>query len=288
MPTIAILGATGMLARPVIRRLVESGYTVRALSRDADKARRLLPAPCDCRSADLRDPDSIARAIDGCDTLHINLSNPQSPSAPDPDLIGTRSAVIAAQRAAVGRILRISAIGVTHNDPWWVIRRKAKADAAVAGSGIPFTIFRPSWFMESLPLFLVGPMLLHMRTPMTTWWIAGDDYARQFVAALANPAAIGRGYDIQGPAPLSMRDAIRRFADAWTPRPIVAPMPAFIRRTMARVVTPLRYLTDLMDYYIRAERGFTAQPSWDDLGAPTMTIADYARYAREVRDVPRK
>jgi len=288
MPTIAILGATGMLARPVIRRLVERGISVRALSRNADKARRLLPPACDCRTADLTNADSIARAIDGCEALHINLSNPQSPRAPDPDLIGTRNAVAAARNAGVGRLLRISAIGVTPGDPWWVIQRKAQADAAVTESDIPFTIFRPSWFMESLPLFLVGPLLLHMHTPMTTWWIAGDDYARQFVASLENPAAHNRVYDIQGPAPLTMRDAIRQFAAARRPRPVIVPMPAVARRTMAVAVTPLRYLTDLMDYYARAETSFTAQPAWDDLGRPTMTIADYARSARATGDVPRK
>lgn len=289
MLRIAVLGAKGNIARPVVRRLVDAGFGVRALTRDPEKARSVLPPGVEAVAADLFDADSLARAFEGCGAVYINLANPMSPRPRDPDLSGTTNAIAAAGRAGVERVLRISALGVSESDPWWVVRRKAQADAALMASGLRCTIFRPAWFMESLPMFIVGGRgIVSMQTPMATHWIAGDDYAREVVSALRRADLPSRVYDIQGPDPIPLPEAVRRLARAWSPRLIPLPMPAMVRRAMRPVVAPLRYLDDLIDFYRRAERACTSQPAWTDLGKPSMTIEDYAAYTRRTGDVPRK
>lgn len=235
MRRIAILGGSGNLARPVIRRMLPAGYEVRVLTRDPARAATLLPRGVEIAACDIRDPESIARGVDGCQALYINLTNPISRKLPDAEVIGTLNAVIAARRAGVERILRISALGVHAGDSWWAILHKAEADRAVMECGVPYTIFRPAWFMESLAMFIVGGrLLMSMQSPMQTWWIAGDDYARQVVAALERPRSINRVYDVQGQSPMSLGQAARRFARAWKPRLTVVTMPAAARRVMPK------------------------------------------------------
>ena len=70
-PTILVLGATGLMGREVVRSLNERGVTPRVLVRDPA---RLRPTDVvDVRVGDLRDPDSLRRAIAGVDAVfHIS------------------------------------------------------------------------------------------------------------------------------------------------------------------------------------------------------------------------
>ncbi len=67
-----ITGATGVLGRPVVRRLCTAGYAVRALCRSDANRETLATLGADPVATDLFDPDDVARAIDGCDAvLHL-------------------------------------------------------------------------------------------------------------------------------------------------------------------------------------------------------------------------
>src|SRR5215212_8244573 len=64
---ILISGATGQQGGVVARNLLEWGFTVRALTRDADKAaaRELADLGAEVVSGDLEDRASIERVLDG-------------------------------------------------------------------------------------------------------------------------------------------------------------------------------------------------------------------------------
>jgi uncharacterized protein YbjT (DUF2867 family) len=290
-PATLIIGATGMLGRPVARRLTAEGFPVRALVRDPLRARALLPDGCELVRGELADRPSLAAAMAGIEAVYINLSPPRSPRRPDPEQSGVPAIIDAARETAVRRLLKISFMGVPQAaDAWWQIRRKARSDQAIMGSGHDYTIFRPTWLMESIPLFRMGRRLVIPRVPpQPIYWIAGDDYARQVAAALRTEKTANRTYTMQGAEAVSFSDAARRFAEAWRPGPLrVHEIPLWVLRPVAPIRDDIRYLLDLLQVTLETNTRFEAGQAWDDLGEPSMVVEDYVRYMRQTGDVPRK
>jgi uncharacterized protein YbjT (DUF2867 family) len=70
---VAIIGATGMLGRPVTHELTEAGFNVRIIARDVNRTRLLFPEN-DVVPGDLRNRDSLLTALIGVDVVYLNLS----------------------------------------------------------------------------------------------------------------------------------------------------------------------------------------------------------------------
>jgi NADH dehydrogenase len=287
-PSVLIIGATGMLGRPVARRLVSEGFTVRLLVRDLARAQLVLPAQCQFLRGDLRFQSTLLRALEGIDAIYLSLSSPHSPRQWDAELEGTRRVVLAAQRMNVPRVVRLSAHGVPEAvNAWWSARRKADADRVVMESGLAWTIFRPTWFCESLARFLLGSIYLRPSTPdAPLHWIAGDDYARQVATALTTSKAVGKTYIIQGPEPVPFAKAQQRFRAALGRRLLSIPVPAPAMRAVGAVSPATRYLSKQLEMSFRHTTSFAAQEAWADLGKPTMRIEDYVRQMAEVTKLP--
>jgi len=71
---VLVVGATGMLGAPVAAALRRRGLVVRALVRDAEKARRVLGDGYELARGDVMDGDALQRALDGCQAVHVSLS----------------------------------------------------------------------------------------------------------------------------------------------------------------------------------------------------------------------
>ena len=141
------LGASGFIGRAVARALLADGHTIRAAGRDLPCGRRLLPE-AEWVRCDLRDmTDSVAWTVllDGIDVV-INASGAlQSGLRDDVSAVQYRAIealVEASRHAGIKHVVQISAAGaeVQHSD---FMRSKARADAAVASSGMAYTILRP-------------------------------------------------------------------------------------------------------------------------------------------------
>ncbi len=289
-----LIGGTGMLGRPVARRLVGEGLVVRALVHDRERARTQLPPECELTAGDVLDQASLAEAMAGVNAVYVNLAAPRSPNRKDVERDGVPRIIAAATAAGVEHLLKISFMGVpAASELWWQVRHKAESEQAIIDSGIDHTIFHPTWFMESLALFRMGRRLVLPRMPPEPlWWITGDDFARQVAAALTTGKARNRRFVVQGPEPLTFDAAARRLAAAW-PRRLGGPLkvssiPAWVVASMAPLVADARYLLDLLRVTFETNTAFEGRETWDDLGTPTMTVEDYARYIDETGDVPRK
>ncbi len=289
-----LIGGTGMLGRPVARRLVAEGLVVRALVRDRERARTQLPPECELTAGDVLDQASLAEAMAGVNAVYVNLAAPRSPRRLDVERAGMPHVVEAAHAAGVEHLLKISFMGVPQAaELWWQVRHKAESEQVIIDSGIDYTIFHPTWFMESLALFRMGRRLVLPRMPPEPlWWITGDDFARQVATALTTDRARNRCFVVQGPEPLSFDAAARRLAAAWPGRsggPLkVSSIPSWVIASMAPLVADARYLLDLLRVTFETNTAFEARETWDDLGTPTMTVEYYARYIDETGDVPRK
>ena len=77
--TVLVAGATGVLGRALIPRLIAGRHRVRAIARNASTAD--LPAEVEAIDADLLE-DDLLELVDGCDAVvHIATAIPSDPSA---------------------------------------------------------------------------------------------------------------------------------------------------------------------------------------------------------------
>jgi len=112
-PTL-VTGATGFVGWHVARLLVERGRRVRALVRAASGLRELPGV--EAVTGDLREPDSLARAVEGCGVV-FHVAADYRLWVPDPaemyrtNVDGTRNVLEAARRAGVERIVYTSTVG---------------------------------------------------------------------------------------------------------------------------------------------------------------------------------
>jgi dihydroflavonol-4-reductase len=112
-PTL-VTGATGFVGWHVARKLLERGEKVRALVRDAARLKELEEV--EAVPGDLRDPESLARAVEGCGVVYhvaadyrLWTRDPQEMFRSNVD--GTRNLFEAAQRTGIERVVYTSTVG---------------------------------------------------------------------------------------------------------------------------------------------------------------------------------
>src|SRR3954453_1553475 len=146
---IAITGATGQLGRLGIRQMKENapGAQFVALVRPTAKASDLGVT---ARQADYGKPRTLDTALTGVDTLLLISSN-------EVGRRGTqhRNVIEAARKAGVSRILYTSLL---HADtsPMSLAGEHLQTEAAILGSGIPYTILRNGWYTENYTASIPG------------------------------------------------------------------------------------------------------------------------------------
>ena len=279
---VAVIGATGMLGIPVVAELVDAGFEVTALVRNIERARRVLPAQTKLVQADAANPDSLQRGLAGQDAVYVSVSIAPSERKDDfhAEAEGLDNILAAARACGVRRIAYLSAL-IQDGDAkgWWVIEVWRKAIAKIKGSGIPFTIFYPSNFMETLPqrhgmgrfLALIGSA----RHP--NYWIAAADFGKQVARSFALDDAVNREFVIQGPVPLTYDEAGRRFAQHTRPRRFVFKIPLWLVKALGTMSPAMDFNARIMDAVLSYPEVFKAQKTWQMLGKPSTTIDEFAR-----------
>ena len=165
---------------------------------------------------------------------------------------------------------------------WWAFDVKHEAVRLLKSTGIPYTIFYPSNFMENFVHgFMQGNRLVLIGTsqhPM--YFIAGRDYAQQVVRSFEMLGDEQREYVVQGPEAYRTEEAARVFAEHY------AAADLRITRVPLGLVKFLGWFSRQADYGARIIEAinhypetFQAQATWDELGRPTTSLAEYARRA---------
>ncbi|MGH9583765.1 MAG: hopanoid-associated sugar epimerase [Bryobacteraceae bacterium] len=113
MSLIFVTGASGFVGWHVANLLLERGDRVRALCRPSSQIREL---DIECAPGDLRDRDSLARAVSGCELVfHVAADYRLWSKHPEElyrsNVEGTRNVLDAAGRAGVRRIVYTSTVG---------------------------------------------------------------------------------------------------------------------------------------------------------------------------------
>lgn len=214
--TILVIGATGMLGKPVAQQLKADGFNVRLLVRNPEKARKLLGDGYELIQGDVDNVASLSAALTGMDGVHISLKGgPTEADFERMDHLAVRDIANVAKEKNVGRVTLISAYAVSEEKADTPeSRSKVRGEAALKSSGVPYTIFRASWFMETLPLFVQGKSIsLIGKQIHPLHWIAAEDYARMVSKSYQTEETLNKELYIFGPEAYTMGEAMKIYAD---------------------------------------------------------------------------
>ena len=279
---ILVVGATGMLGEPVARQLAADGYSVRVLTTNPAKAKQKFDKPFEIIQGDVEKPATLESALAGCYGVHINLNGGPTPESYDRiEHKGTAAVAFAAIKFGIERITYISGASVRReNRHFYGTDAKFQAEAAIQDCGLAYTIFRPSWFMESLPLFVRnGRASTIGKQPHPVHWVAAADYARMVSKAYQTPAAEDKILYVYGPQAIPILEALKTYCAIAQPDVKVSSTPVWLVKLMATITgnALLKDVANLMAYYENIVEDSDPSEANQLLGAPSTTLQQWSK-----------
>ncbi|WP_018132670.1 complex I NDUFA9 subunit family protein [Effusibacillus pohliae] len=229
---IFLTGGTGYVGQAILQALFAQGHDAVCLVRPGSEQKLSISTPypgrLTIRHGDVLDPDSIERAMAGCDAaIHLVGIIREFPKRgitfPALHVQATRHVVQAAQRLGVKRYVHMSALGARIGSPSGYSHSKGIAEAIVRDSGLDWTIFRPSVIFGPGDQFVNMLADMIRKTPAVPVIGSGEyrlqpvalqNVAAGFVQALTMPETIGRSYEVGGPSSYSYNQMIDEIAAA--------------------------------------------------------------------------
>ena len=278
---ILVIGATGMLGEPVARQLQAAGHTIRILSRNVEKAKMKFDDSFEVVYGDVEQPATLHSAIAGCDGVHISLAGGPTPESYDRiEHRGTANVVQVAAKLGAQYITYLSGFSVneTNRQKNYQTNAKFMAETAVKSSGIPYTIFRATWFMESLPLFIQnGRAIIVGKQETPLHWVAVQDYAQMVATAYATMNATNKTLYIFGPEGISMTDAVKQYQTTIRPEASFSKSPTWLISLMAKMTrsAELKDIAVFMKYMEHIKETGSPEEANALLGKPETTFAEW-------------
>jgi NADH dehydrogenase len=234
---VTVIGGGGFIGRYVCECLLKTGIRVRVAERHPRRAYFLQPlgavGQLDLMKADIRNRDSIARAVEGASAV-INLVGTLKGDFEALQAEGAGIVAEEARKAGAGALVHVSAIGADPNSKARYAASKAQGEARVRAAFREAVIIRPSLvfgpedqltnrfatLMSRLPIY---PVI----APNTRFQpVYVRDLARAIVAAALDPRThAGKAYEIAGPNVMTMRELTERIAAMAGLSPQLADMP---------------------------------------------------------------
>jgi uncharacterized protein YbjT (DUF2867 family) len=194
-----VTGATGNVGAEVVRALIDAGEPVRALTRSAGA----LPAGVEAVTGDLNRPEGLSDALAGVRGVFL------LPGYEDMD------GVLAAMRdAGVERVVLLSGSSAASGDASNAVTAyMLRSEAAVKGSGLPWTILRPFAFMSNALRWRdqlhEGDMVREPFANAPAAVLDPHDIAEVAASALRADGHEGRTYVLSGPEALLPAERVR-------------------------------------------------------------------------------
>ncbi len=189
-----VAGATGETGRRIVQELVKRDIPVRAMVRDLDKARTILPTAVELVVGDVLNLDSIKTAMgDSTVVLCATGAKPSlDPTGPyQVDFEGTKNLVDAAKSHNIEQFVFVSSLCVSKffhplNLFWLILWWKQQAEQYLKTSGLNYTIVRPGGLKnDDNP----NPIVMSGADTLFDGSIPRQKVAQVCVESLTNPQA---------------------------------------------------------------------------------------------------
>jgi hypothetical protein len=221
-------------------------------------------------AGDPMDASCLREALGGCFGVHISL-----PTEVEQQVAETVAKV--APRHNMKRISYISGATVAEENRWFsMVNRKFMAEKAIRESGIPYSIFCPTWVMESLPLFVrQGQATVMGKQPHPYHWVATEDIARMVSQAYQCEEAANKRFVVHGSEAIQIQEALRRYCAVFHPEiKEVSTMPFWLVKLLATLTRSreLKGAGEMMSYFEKVGEGKNLPQAHSIVDAPTITL----------------
>jgi hypothetical protein len=285
MKKIAIIGSTGMLGQPVTNAFINAGFEVSLLVRNADKAKTLFGSKVRIVIGDMKDAASLKELLTEQDAVYLNLSVEQSSGVNDfqAERDGLNNILQFAKASNIKRVGYLSSLVQFYTGiNWWVLDLKKEAVKTIKQSGLNYSIFYPSTFMESFDkgAYRQGNSInLAGTSKYPMYLISGADYGKQVVKAFELDNG-NNEYIVQGQEGFIADDAAKLFAENYKKAKIkVAKLPFGVLKFFGRLSRKFNYAANIVDALNNYPEKFEAEKTWKDLGKPQTKFIDYIKTA---------
>lgn len=285
MRSTAIFGGTGLLGTPVTNAFISSGYDVRILTRNPDKAAEFFGSAVKILRGSLDDLSVIEKTLSGCESAYINLSvDPfSSPTDFQPEREGLMNIIAVAKQSGLKRIGYISSLVQNYQGMngfnWWAFDIKKDAISFIKKSGIPYTIFYPSSFMENFDKgnYISGKKIqIAGKSLHKMYWIAGEDYARQVVKAFESKISVNMDYPVQGPEAYTADEAAELMVKYFSKKEFrIVRTPMGMIKILGLFNRKMNYVYHIIEALNSYPEKFESGITWEHLGKPEITIEEY-------------
>ncbi|PSO83060.1 MAG: epimerase [Cyanobacteria bacterium QS_4_48_99] len=196
-----VAGSTGSTGQRIVKELVQRDIPVRALVRNLEKGKEVLPQEAELVVGDVLKPESLTEALSDCTVLlcAIGASPSLDPTGPyQVDYQGTKNLVDAAKAKGIEHFVIVSSLCVSQffhplNLFWLVLYWKQQAEKYISESGLTYTIVRPGGLRnEDTP----DPLVMSPPDTMFDGSIPREKVAQVCVESLFQSAAANKTVEI--------------------------------------------------------------------------------------------
>ncbi len=246
---VTVFGGSGFIGRHLTRALIKRGYRVRAAVRRPDLAGHLQPlgvvGQVHAMQANLRYPQSVARAVEGSDAVVNLVGILQETGKQSFDAVQGRGAEAVARAVAaagVTNFVHMSAIGADADSASTYARTKAAGEAAALSHVPSAAIMRASIVFGPEDQFFNRFAALARMLPVLPLVGGGEtkfqpvfvgDVAEAIARAIDGQAQGGRVYELGGPEVKSFRELIEFTCETTGRKRALVTLPWGIARLQA-------------------------------------------------------
>lgn len=228
-----VTGATGFVGWEILRELRREGHEALILARNSlTKRARHAAAEYGAvvREGDVTEAETLRGVLDGAEAvIHLVgiISESRKSTFERAHTLATRNLVEAARGSGIRRFVHMSALGTRPNAISRYHQTKWAAEECVRQSSLDHTIFRPSLIYGPADHFVnlyariirMSPLVPLLGSPIARFQpVAVECVARAFVAALREPASIGRTLDLCGPTKLTLAELVDQVLEVMRKR----------------------------------------------------------------------
>jgi NADH dehydrogenase len=248
---ICIFGGGGFLGRYIAQELLARGARLRIAERNIKNAMHIKPlgnlGQTQFASADITKPDSVARAVRGCDAV-VNLVGVLNGDFTRIHVDGARNVAEAAAAAGCKTMVQLSAIGADTASPSRYGRSQGEGERAGLESFRDAIILRPSivfgredeFINRFAAMIQMLPIVPVIGSATKFQPIFVGDVADVVAQALSDPALYaGQTFELGGPEVISMGELNRRISAMTGRERTFVDVPDFAAKMMATVLGPL-------------------------------------------------
>ena len=284
--TLTVIGATGNLSVPVIKQLVDKGVSVKAVVRNLDKAKSLLPSDVELVYGDVENLESLKIALKNSDHvyIHLNTTSLDENLAFHPEREGVKNIVTAAEYNNVKQLIQIGGIESLH--PEFAIEGLTLKTSLIRDQGmsylkasnIPHTLLFCSFFADSFPLYVQDKMFAiigDLKYPL--YFTNTNQLANSLLNAIANPDALNCSFAIQGKEGMTFPEAAKRFIAAYDSEIVIEQLPIDAIPHMGMPKEQALFMEHMMLFVEQLSERAVATKSQQILGEPALGFDEFVK-----------